>query len=338
MAWHIRYPWRRNGNSTGRHGGARARWLAAWLSGVVLLGMAAGSLLARPAAAALSATDESKALAVKGADLFKKGQFLDAAQAFEKAYALDAKDFRVLRYAGRAWQEVGFYDRALKLLTRYLEIETDAELAQSAKANVAKLKSATPAERAAALDQATRKYPQARLEDEAAKAYEALGDVKSLERAIELWEVVRVATPDESGKRYVDDHMRKLREQVQAMQAAATVKTPAVTQQAEPSHTVQYAVWGASALVLAGGVSLMAVAAGQTNASNDDFKAHTINYATYRDRRADSDTLYYAGIGLTALGVGGAIGGFFLGPQAPAKTAQWHVVPSVGGLALAGSF
>ncbi|MBI5610114.1 MAG: tetratricopeptide repeat protein [Deltaproteobacteria bacterium] len=306
---------------------------------LVFLAQATAILLPAGAAhAALSAAEESKVMAVKGADLFKKGQFLDAAQAFEKAYALDAKDFRVLRYAGRAWQEVGFYDRALKLLTRYLEIETDAELVQSAKANVAKLKATTPAERAAALDQATRKYPQARLEDEAAKAYEALGDAKSLERAIELWEVVRVATPDESGKRYVDDHMRKLREQVQAMQAAAAGKAPGVTQQAEPSHTLQYAVWGASGLALIGGVSLMAVAAGQTKTSNDEYTARTIGYSAYRDQRSAADTLYYAGIGLTVLGAGGAVAGFFLGPPAHAKASTWHVVPASGGLAVAGSF
>lgn len=338
MALHVPFMRLRNGESARLRGSRRAVLLRACLTLLLLTLTAAVSLPARAAWAALSATDESKALAVKGADLFKKGQFLDAAQAFEKAYALDAKDFRVLRYAGRAWQEVGFYDRALKLLTRYLEIETDAELAQSAKANVAKLKATTPAERAAALDQATRKYPQARLEDEAAKAYETLGDVKSLERAIELWEVVRVATPDESGKRYVDDHMRKLREQIQTIQSAANRTGPSVAQQAEPSHTLQYVVWGGSAVALIGGVSLMAVAAGQTEVSNDSFKAHTIDYSTYRDQRSASDTLYYAGIGLSVLGAGGAVAGFFLGPPATAKTSQWHILPSVGGLALAGSF
>lgn len=79
--------------------GRLAARTAAW---VCALATISGSVV--PAIALAGAVDDAKALNAKGAGLFKKGEYFDAAVAFEKAYALDARDFRVLRYAGRSWQ------------------------------------------------------------------------------------------------------------------------------------------------------------------------------------------------------------------------------------------
>ena len=157
---------------------------------------------------------------VKGADLFKKGDFLAAAQAFEKAYALDSRDFRVLRYAGRAWQEIGFFERAQTLLERYYGLETDAKAKETLLPSLEKLRSATPRAKAEALEAAAKKYPEARLEDEAAKAWETVGDLPSLRRALPLWEVARLGAPDEAKKQRLDEQMQRLRDRIAAQEKA----------------------------------------------------------------------------------------------------------------------
>lgn len=298
--------------------------------------------LARPCWAAQTAADESKAWAAKGADLFKKALFLDAAQAFEKAYSLDAKDFRVLRYAGRSWQEVGFYDRALKLLLRYVDLETDPELRKTANAQIDKLKAATPVERADALDRATKKYPQARLEDEAAKAYEAIGDARSLERALELWEVARLSLPDETSKRYVDGRIQELRDRIKGLNAPAQQAPKVTAQAAAPASgdisVAQYAAWGGGVALVGLGAALMVVGAAEGRDANDSYQAHKTSYAAYKDAHGAGDLKYFSGIGLTVVGAGAAVAGFFLGPSdAPNKPAVW-LAPDPSGLVVAGRF
>lgn len=151
----------------------RSRLAGTLLAAVWALQTGAGSLA--PAVALAGPAEESKAINAKGAAQFKKGEYLDAAQAFEKAYALDQRDFRVLRYAGRAWQEIGHLERALTLLERYYSLETEPDLKASILGNLEKLRKSTPEERADALDKGCAKYPQAKLEVEAARALEALG-------------------------------------------------------------------------------------------------------------------------------------------------------------------
>ncbi len=113
---------------------------------------------------------------------------------------MDPRDFRVLRYASRAWQEIGFFDRAQTLLERYYGQETDHEARETLLPSLEKLRTARPLAKAQALDAATQKYPEARLEVEAAKAWESLGDAPSVRRAVALWEVARLGAVDAATK------------------------------------------------------------------------------------------------------------------------------------------
>ena len=107
-------------------------------------------------------------LASSGAVHFKAGRFPEAARDFEAAYRTNPVDPKNLRYAGRTWEQVWVWDLAISLFERYLQVETSPELRQSIVPRLDKLKSTTPQERAEALAMATIKYPQARLEGEAA--------------------------------------------------------------------------------------------------------------------------------------------------------------------------
>jgi tetratricopeptide (TPR) repeat protein len=130
--------------------------------------------------------EESHAMAEKGAAAFKNQQFYEAAVAFEKAYQLDRRDAKNLRYAGRAWQEIGDWQRARNLLERYAEVESDA----GAKASIGKyldpLRQATPQQVLAKLIEATQKFPEAQLEEEAALQLEKVGDEASLKQSEKL--------------------------------------------------------------------------------------------------------------------------------------------------------
>lgn len=138
------------------------------------------------------AVETSADHAQKGAGHFKKQRYFEAALAFERAYQLDAKDAKNLRYAGRAWQEVGYWARARMLLERYVEVEQNQEHRASILDKLEALRKAMPTEVAAALVGATQKYPEARLEDEAALALEKLGDLESLRKAAKFMEVARL--------------------------------------------------------------------------------------------------------------------------------------------------
>ncbi len=86
----------------------RARW---WAAAAALLGFAvtAGLLLGAPSTASAAPSESASAAPSesasawndKGAALFKRKQYVEASAAFERAYAIDPRDFRVLRYAVR---------------------------------------------------------------------------------------------------------------------------------------------------------------------------------------------------------------------------------------------
>ena len=78
----------------------RARW---WAAAAALLGFAvtAGLLLGAPSTASAAPSESASAWNDKGAALFKRKQYVEASAAFERAYAIDPRDFRVLRYAVR---------------------------------------------------------------------------------------------------------------------------------------------------------------------------------------------------------------------------------------------
>jgi tetratricopeptide (TPR) repeat protein len=321
--------------------------------------LALGSQCGVVSSALASPGNESKAAAQHGAEQFAKKDYLAAAHSFERAYALDAKDFRVLRYAGRAWQEVGFYDRALTLLERYVGLETDAKAKETIAPNLEKLRRATAQDKADALAAAATKYPQARLEDEAAKAYEALGDLDSIKKAVQLWEVARLSATAEADKQAIDKTIQRLRDRVVVMQDAAKAQTAAKAQSAAKADaeqqatqasvakqasggggasTAQWIAWSAGGLAIAGGATMWLTGAGKTTTAHDEFKAGTTSYAQYKAALGNANTLYFTGIGLTALGVGVAAAGFVLGPARSRDTSSWRVLPALGGLQLSKVF
>ena len=320
------------------------------MHGLVVLAVSASSLA--PATGFAGPADESKALNAKGAALFKKGDYLEAALAFERAYALDARDFRVLRYAGRAWQEIGHWERALSLLERYYGLESEADLKASLLPNLEKLRKTTARQRAEALEQAATRYPQARLEEEAARALQGLGDSVALKRALQLFEVARLGAASPAEKDRLDGEIARTREAAQraeareaaALQASKAAKVSAVLPKssappvsAGPSG-LQWALWGGGGALALGGAALWLVGRNQTFEAADRLAVLPKTAAADRDEaRGQYDqgsTLYFVGIGLTAVGAGAALAGFLLGPSNP-KVA---VAPSGNGLSIALQF
>jgi len=92
------------------------RWLAMWLCATVLVGGFQGTSWAAPR------RDEGKDLADEAAERFKSQRFVDAAELFERAYALNPDKVVRLRNAGRAWEEAGRLDQARHLFRRYVEL------------------------------------------------------------------------------------------------------------------------------------------------------------------------------------------------------------------------
>lgn len=299
-----------------------------------------------PAVALAAAVDDAKALNAKGAGLFKKGEYFDAAVAFEKAYALDARDFRVLRYAGRAWQEIGHWERALTLLERYYALETEEDLKTSVLANLEKLRKATPAERAEALEKGAARYPQARLEEEAARALEGLGTAAALRRAGQMLEIARLGAATQPEKDALDKEVIRVKELAKAAEvreAAAAQPKPAEPDPGKPyeSHAIsgaQWAAWGGGGALLVSGAALWVVGRGQTvKAAKALEELPKTDIAERAKRKADYDSgskLYFAGIGLAVLGAAGVAAGFFLGPAERKVT----LMPSPGGAVLAVRF
>lgn len=309
---------------------------------------AAGSLT--PAIALAGPVEESKALNAKGAALFKKGEYLEAALAFEKAYALDPRDFRVLRYAGRSWQEIGHWDRALTLLERYYSLETEPDLKASVLAYLDKLRKATPEERADALDKGAAKYPQARLEVEAARALESLGTAAALQRAIQLCEVARMGTAAPEEKAAIDKQLQRVREQAKAAQAREEAGAPPNKSEPPSPPTpagrpgpsgLQWAAWGGGGAVALGGVALWLLGRSQTQSAAAEVKRlQDPKLAGTEDNKRDMNKAkndydsgsakFFAGIGLTVVGAAAVTAGFFLGP----KDSKVALLPTADGAIL----
>lgn len=289
----------------------------------------------------------------KGAEAFKANQFYEAAVAFEKAAQLDPADATNLRYAGRAWQEVGHLKRALSLLELYLKIEPDPVRKASIEEKLAPLRTATPHQVAEALNMALTKFPQARLEGDAAKAYEAVGDDASLKRAAELWEIARVRAGsdgdrqaaeagiarvaqrmlDGKAKREKEDEERKAREAAAKNRPVGDPKAGdpkagdpkagdpkagdppvGVTKPGATPIAQTAMIVGGGGLTVAG-VVVALIGRSQATSANTDYAAG--KYAGNRDKyeadRGSSDKLAYAGWGLAAAGVGVLAWGWMTG-------------------------
>ena len=176
--------------------------------------------------ARVQAADDAAAMAQRGAAAFKARQFLDAARDFERAWQLDPADNLNLRYAGRAWQEVGHWHKARLLLERYIEVEKDPSLRQSVTDKLEALRKASSVDIAEALAQATETYPQGRLEPEAALALEDVGDERSLRRAASLWEVAKLAATTDADRDRADAAGRRLKDRLRAPLPKTGAETP----------------------------------------------------------------------------------------------------------------
>lgn len=315
----------------------------------VLRGVAAlcVACLMLPALAMAGPADDALVAARKGAEFFKANQFFEAAQEFENAYALDSKDPKNLRYAGRAWQEVGYWERALVLLERYHAVETDAGLKESIVEKLEPLRKATPQDQAAALARATDRFPQAHLEGTAAKAFERLGDEASLKRAVSLLEIARLSGRDDADKQRIDAEIRRLQDKLQELQrkpvepkpelANPVVPTPvplvvtpipqvlpipAVSVRAAPRPEPAGSAWRSvlfvtGGLLVAGGGGLAWYGAQLGTSANDDLNGQKYpTYSAYSADKGQADGVWYGGLG--ALGVGAAlvIGGMLTGGDA----------------------
>lgn len=71
-------------------------------------------------------SDAGKALADEAAALFKQGHYLQAAELFERSFALAPDKLVRLRNAGRAYEEAGRLDHAKLLFERYLSLAPES--------------------------------------------------------------------------------------------------------------------------------------------------------------------------------------------------------------------
>lgn len=320
-----------------------------------------------PAVALAGPAEEAQVHAGKGVELFKKEQFYDAALAFEEAVKLDPTDARNLFYCGRAWQQVGFWTRAKTLLERYLVLEKDEALRTKIIPKLTELRNATPAQIAAALAEATQKYPQARLEAEAAQAYEKLGDEASLRKAAEFWELARTAAGNAEDRAQFTTNSRRVQarllemEQHKAVEPKVEVKTepkvePKVEAKAEAKPQPPASGGGSGKILLIGGgvllvggavIAVMGASKGQT--ANDGAATHAFaDYAAYQNEKKSADNMNFIGLGVAGLGAALAITGgvMTLLQGAPATEGSvhtsWHIAPllqpNVQGLVFSGVF
>ncbi len=312
-------------------------------------------------AVALAGAEEAQVNARKGAEYFKANAFYEAALEFEKAYGQDPQDLKNLRYAGRAWQEVGYWERALVLLERYYSLETDAKLKESVLEKLEPLRKATPRDKAEALDTATRKFAQAHLEPEAAKAFESLGDEASLRRAVTHLELARLSA-NEGEKQRLDVDIRRVRDKIEA--AGRAVVAPKVEAKVEakvepklepkvqpklppaPSNGLRIALFVAGGVLVAAGGAAALVGANQGSDANQKYNDLGMPPGAERDAyladKSSADTLWYAGIGALGVGAAMAVTGLLIGPGEAARSEAVQLMPLLSaehaGLVLAGHF
>ncbi len=342
---------------------AAVRTLTAW----VLLAQSAAVLVAP--ATAFAAAEDPKAWAKKGAEAFNKGDFLGAARAFEKAAQLDPSDPKNLRYAGRAWQQVGHWKRALVLLEMYLKIETNPEHRASIMEFVEPLRRATPRQVAEALDAALARFPQGRLEGEAAQLWEDLDDEAAVQHASELWELARVRAATDGDRQAAEAGARRASQRVAALKAQRLAAqqpkdpvkpdgvglpqnpTPVVQDKQPPVLPPPVANNGSSTLrttlLISGGVLVIGGAVlgtlGYLGAQDVNDRANKGEYksnpdAYFTDKGA-KDNLAYAGWSALAVGVGLGVWGALTSDGTPARvTLVPQLGPGTAGLALASPF
>lgn len=97
-------------------------------------------LLPAPSARADAITRKAKQMSDTAAALFAKQAFVEAADLFEQAYALDNRLLIRLRNAGRSWEEAGRPERALHCFERYLAKATNKKLAADARERIARFR------------------------------------------------------------------------------------------------------------------------------------------------------------------------------------------------------
>ena len=103
-------------------------------------------LTATPRHAEASIKHRAKKMSDKAAKLFAQHKYRDAAELFEKAYALDSAKLIRLRNAGRAYEEARMHSRALHCFKRYLERASTPKLREDAKTRIARLEARMVAE------------------------------------------------------------------------------------------------------------------------------------------------------------------------------------------------
>lgn len=92
------------------------RNLTQWL---MICAMTSAVLAPRPL---LAKPDAGKIIADEAAGHFKAGRFLQAAEMFERSFALNPSKFVRLRNAGRAYEEAGKLEYACLIFERYLQL------------------------------------------------------------------------------------------------------------------------------------------------------------------------------------------------------------------------
>ena len=187
----------------------------------LLAAMGAASLVwasAAPSPAWAGPVEESAELAQKGAAAFKNKQYYEAATAFMQAYQFDKRDPKNLRYAGRAWQEIGHWQRALNLLERYVEVEPDEALRTSIVDKLEPLRKATPQQILDALLDATKRFPEAQLEEEAALALEKIGDEAALKKAEKFYEVARLGAVQPNDRERIEAGLKRVQSRLVEVQ------------------------------------------------------------------------------------------------------------------------
>ncbi len=347
----LRTNWGQNIGGVGRSPRGRAvlPWLVVMACACPVLAWAAG--------------DDARQFAEKGAEAYKAAQYWEAAVAFEKAAQLDPSDPKNLRYAGRAWQQVGHLRKALVLLEAYLKIEPDAALKASAEEKIAPLRTLTPQQHVEALSAALVKYPQARLESEAAKAHEEIGDEASFKKAAELWEVAKVRAASDAerlvaengsarvAQRLFDLRAKREKEEADRRQKEADAKAnagktgdgkgqPGTAKPADAASPMTTMLYGAGGALVAGGVALVLV--GRNTATTVDADAKAGKYASDPDKytadRDSADSIAYAGWGVAAAGAGVLLWAVLAPPKASTAGPAWWLAPTGNGLVLGGAF
>lgn len=290
----------------------------------VLLLVAGALWTPRPASAEAS---PAQAAATEGAGHFKAKRYLEAARAFERSYQLEPTDPVLLRYAGRAWQEVGHLGRAKRLLERYLELEKNAARRSSIEPKLARLRGLDKTALAEALVEAARKHPGGGLEAEAAFALEELDDPASLARALKHWELARTLAKDSGVRVQCDSGIRRVKRRMAELEKGAApapqptpVPTPVPTPTPPPSPappeatgssglTVALYVIGAVGLV--GGAGMAGYGFIQADNANKAFKEDAdklpakrtySSFEAYEKDKKGADTMAYIGYGVAGVG------------------------------------